>query len=104
MLSLETLIKRDTCTSGNTSNESHAWQSFNLLSCVAWMDISSIDFTSSAIFSVEVLATIVDLVIIGSVVVGGVVGANNVANVEGIVVFTVGASVVEVVAMSLFLD
>ena len=44
------------------------------------MDISSIAFTSSIVFSVEVPAAVVDSVVINNVVAGGAVGANDSAN------------------------
>ena len=49
-------------------------------------------FTSSVVFSVDVPA-VVDSVVIGSVVAGGAVGANDAANVEGTAVVTVGMAV-----------
>lgn len=61
-------------------------------------------FTISATFSVDVTTAVVDLVVIGSVVASGAVGANDAAIVEGTVVDTVGMTVIEVVAKSLFLD
>jgi len=67
------------------------------------MDISSMAFTNSYIFSVEVLA-VIDSVVNDSVVAGGAVGAKEVANIEGTVVVTVGMAAVEVVAISLCLD
>jgi len=67
------------------------------------MDISSISFTNSVVFSIEA-STVVELVVTGSVVASGDFGANATANVEGTVVVTVGVAVVEVVASSLCLD
>ena len=55
---------------------------------MAWMVISSISFTNSTIFSVDVLA-LVDVPVTGRVA-GGTVGANEAANVEGTAVETVG--------------
>jgi len=46
----------------------------------------------------------VDLVVIGSVVVGGAVDANDAAILEGTLVFGMGMEVVEVAARSLCLD
>lgn len=67
------------------------------------MDISSMDCTNSAIFSVEAPA-VVDSVVTGSVMVGASVGAKDAADVEGTTVVTVGMEIVEVVANSLCLD
>lgn len=71
--------------------------SLSLLSFVAWIVISSMAFTNSAIFFVDVPIT-------GMVVVGGMVGAKEEANVEGIVVETIGIIVCGVVVNSLCLD
>lgn len=60
-------------------------------------------FTNSAIFSIEVLA-FVDLVVTGSAMADGVVGAKHATSVEGTTVVTVGIAVVEVAASSLCLD
>jgi len=68
------------------------------------MEISSITFTSSVVFSVEVPVVVVDSVEIDSVVAGGAVGANDVAIMEGTAIITMGMEVVEVVARPLFLD
>ena len=61
-------------------------------------------FTSSAAFSADVPTAVVDLVVIGSGVAGGTVGANDASNVEGTIVDTMGMIVLEVVAMSLCFD
>ena len=52
------------------------------MSSVAWMVISSMAFTNSAVFSVDVPA-LVDVPVAGRVVAGGTVGANVAAKVEG---------------------
>jgi len=67
------------------------------------MDISSMAFTNSAIFSVEAPA-VVDLVVTGSAMVGGAVGDNDDAKVEGTAVVTMGMTAVKVVVNSLYLD
>lgn len=77
--------------------------SLSLLSSVAWMVISSMDFTNSAVFSMDVSA-LVDVLVIGIAIVGGTVGAKEAANVEGIAVETIGMTVRGVVAKSLYLD
>jgi len=67
------------------------------------MEIFSMDFTNFVVFSVDV-PTAVDSVVIGSVVAGGAVGANDAANFEGTTIEIVGMKVLEVVANSLCLD
>ena len=73
------------------------------------MLISSMYFTNSAVFSVDVpvlvnAPVLANVPVTGKVVDGGTMGANEAANVEGIVVKTVGITVWGVVENSLFLD
>lgn len=60
-------------------------------------------FTSSIVFIVDV-PTAIDLVVNGSVVASGTIGAKDAANVEGTVVVTVGMAVVVGVSRSLCLE
>ena len=66
------------------------------------MVISSMAFTNSAVFYVDV-PTLVDVPVTRIVVAAGTVHAKEVANVEGINVETVGMTVCEVVGNSLCL-
>ena len=67
------------------------------------MGISSMAFTSSVIFSVEV-PVVVDSIVTSSAMAGEDVGAKDATSVEGNVVVTMGMVVIEVVENSLCLD
>lgn len=77
--------------------------SLRFLSLVTWMVISSMAFTNSTVFSMDVSA-LVDLPVSGRAIVGGTVGAKEAANVKGTVVEAVGITVWGVVANSLYLN
>jgi len=62
------------------------------LSSVAWMLISSMDFSILAVFYVDV-PMLVDVPVTGRIVAGGTVGANEAANVEGTAVETIGITI-----------